>query len=331
MFKINSLINRAKKLNKTIVFPEAEISDRVIKAVEHILKNKIANVILLGNPEKILAKSKKLKNAVIINPINSELIPEMVDALVELRKNKGLTKEEATELLKNNFYFASMLVKLNYADGYLGGAETSTADVLRPALQIIKTKPDVDIVSSCFMMVGTNKVGYGQNNVMFVSDCALNINPTAKDLKDITFSTVRTAKAFCDIDPKVALLSFSSFGSGGNDNESIIKVREALKLIKQQDKQLDVDGEMQLDCAIVKEVAKLKGKGSKVAGHANILIFPDLNAGNIGYKLMERFGQLQAVGVIMQGFNQPVNDLSRGCQVKDIIVMTAITALQAEY
>ena len=327
MFNVKTLINRAKKLDKTIVFPEAEISDRVIKAVEYILRHKIAKVILLGDEKIIVSKSKKLKGAVIINPKTSELVDEFVNKLVELRGHKGVDNNKARELLKDNNYFASMLVYLGFADGYLGGAENTTANTLRPALQIIKTKDDVDIVSSCFMMVGKHK--YGQDGVVFVADCALNVAPTAKDLKDITLSTVKTARDLCKIDPRVAMLSYSSFGSGGNDDVSILKMREALQLIKTEDKGLNVDGEMQLDCAIVPEVGQRKGKDSPVAGKANILIFPDLNAGNIGYKIMERFGKMDAVGVIMQGFKKPVNDLSRGCKVKDIILMTAITCIQS--
>ncbi len=327
MFNVQSLIKKAKKLNKTIVYPEAEISDRVIKAVEYVLRHKIANVILLGDEERILSKSKHLKGAVIINPETSELTEEFVAKLVELRSKKGVDEKKARELLKDNNYFASMLVYSGFADGYLGGAENTTANTLRPALQIIKTKENVNIVSSCFMMLG--KSGYGENGVVFVSDCALNVNPTASDLKDITLSTVKTATSLCGINPNVALLSYSSFGSGGDSDPTILKVRETLNLIKSEDLKLNVDGEMQLDCAIVKEVAKRKGAGSSVAGKANVLIFPDLNAGNIGYKLMERFGKMDAVGVIMQGFKKPVNDLSRGCKVKDIVLMTAITCIQA--
>ncbi|NCB48564.1 MAG: phosphate acetyltransferase [Clostridia bacterium] len=330
MFKITELINCAKKLNKTIVFPEAEISERVIKAVEIVLKKKIANVILLGDEEVILSKSKCLKGAIIINPKTSELISEFIEKLVEIRSNKGLTTEQARELLKNNFYFASMLVELGYADGYLGGSETSTANTLRPALQIIKTKNDIKLVSSCLIMVGTKKHNFGENNVIVTSDCALNISPNADELKDIVLSTVQSAKTFCSITPRVAMLSFSSFGSGGDNDESVLKVRKAIELVRAKDKTLLIDGEMQLDCALVPEVAKIKSKNSNVAGRANILIFPDLNSGNIGYKLMERFGHLQAVGVIMQGFKKPVNDLSRGCKVSDIVVMTAITCLQAQ-
>jgi len=330
MFKINYLLDKAKKLNKTIVFPEAENSDRVLKACEIVIKKKIANVILLGNPENILKKSNKIAGATIIDPNNCDFTDEIIDKLVEIRKSKGLTREEAIELLKDNFYFASMLVQLGYADGFVGGAEAPTANVLRPALQIIKTKPGVKTVSSCVMLVGTKKLGFGENNVLFCADSGLNIMPNAEELADIALATAQSARSFCNINPKVAMLSFSSFGSGGNKDESILKVREALKIAKEKEPSLEIDGEMQLDCALIKTVAKLKGKNSRVAGQANVLVFPDLNAGNIGYKLMERFGRLQAVGIIMQGFNKPINDLSRGCCVSDIVVMTAITCLQTQ-
>ncbi len=354
MFKVDDLLNKAKVLNKTIVFPEADCSSRVLEAVEIVLKKKLAKVILLGNPDSLAKKSDKLKDATIINPENSDLMPEFIEKLVEIRKSKGLTAEEAEKLLKNNFYFACMLVQCGYADGFVGGAETinmefdalivkdgkadgcvsgachSTSNTLRPALQIIKTKPGIKTASSCVIFVGTEKMGYGENNVVITGDCSLNINPTAEQLADIAIATAESAKVFCNIEPKVAMLSFSSFGSGGNSDESILKVREALKLVKERDKTLAIDGEMQLDCALIESVGKLKGKGSAIAGKANVLIFPDLNSGNIGYKLIERFGGLQAVGIIMQGFNKAINDLSRGCSVDDIVVMTAVTALQSQ-
>ena len=330
MFKVEDLLDKAKVLNKSIVFPEADYSPRVLEAVEIILEKQIAKVVLLGDPDSLAKKSSKLANATIINPKNSDLMPEFIEKLAEIRKSKGLTAEEAEKLLNDNFYFASMLVQCGYADGFVGGAETATSDVLRPALQIIKTKPGIKTASSCVLMVGTDKLGFGENNVVVAGDCSLNINPTAEQLADITLATAESAKSFCNITPKVAMLSFSSFGSGGNSDESILKVREALKLVKEKDQNLIVDGEMQLDCALIESVGKLKGKGSQVAGQANVLIFPDLNSGNIGYKLMERFGGLQAVGIIMQGFNKAINDLSRGCCVNDIVVMTAVTALQSE-
>jgi len=330
MFKVDDLLTKAKALGKTIVFPEADYSPRVLEAAEIVLKKKIAKVVLLGDPDSLLKKSNKISEATIINPKTSDLMPEFVQKLVEIRKSKGLTEEEAKNLLQDNFYFACMLVQCGYVDGFVGGAETATSAVLRPALQIIKTKPGIKTASSCVIMVGTDKLGFGENNVVVAGDCSLNINPTAEQLADIALATAQSAKTFCNITPKVAMLSFSSFGSGGNSDESILKVRQALELVKQKDKDLIIDGEMQLDCALIDVVGKLKGKGSKVAGNANVLIFPELNSANIGYKLMERFGQLQAVGIIMQGFNKAINDLSRGCCVNDIVVMTAVTALQSQ-
>ena len=329
MFKISSILSKAKSLNKTIVFPEAEESLRTIKAVEILLNKHICNVILLGSPEKILSMSNKLKRAVIIDINDSILVDEFAEKIAELRAHKGVTLEAAKELAKDKMYFATMLVYSGYADGMVAGAESATNTVLRPALQLIKTKPGIKTASSCFMMVGTNKLSFGENNVLFVSDCAFNICPNAEELRDITFATCQTAKSLAGIEPKVALLSFSTLGSGGDKDETILKMRQALSLIKEQDKNLLVDGEMQLDCALLPDVAKVKAPNSQVAGRANILIFPDLNSGNIGYKIMQRFGSLQAVGVIIQGLNKPVCDLSRGASVQDIVNISAITAIQS--
>ena len=329
MFKISSILSKAKSLNKTIVFPEAEFSPRTIKAVEILLKKHICNVILLGSPEKIISQSNHLKRAVIIDNQSSELNEEFASRIAQLRAHKGVTLEMARELVKDKMYFATMLVLEGYADGMVAGAETATSNVLRPALQLIKTKDGIKTASSCFMMVGTSKLSFGENNVLFASDCAFNINPSADELKDITFATCQTAKALANIQPKVALLSFSTLGSGGDKDETILKMRQALSLIKQQDSSLLVDGEMQLDCAILPSVAKVKAPNSVVAGKANILIFPDLNSGNIGYKIMQRFGSLNAVGVIVQGLNKPVSDLSRGASVDDIVNMSAVTAIQS--
>ena len=256
MFSVKNLITQAKVLDKTIVFPEADTSERVLKAVEIVLKKKICNVILLGNPDSISKKSNKIKGATIINPKESELMPEFIDKLVEIRKEKGLTKEEATELLKDNFYFASMMVELGYADGFVGGAEIATSKVLKPALQIIKTKEGIKTASACVMFVGTNKLGFGENNVLVVGDAALNINPTAEQLADIAIATSQSAKTFAGISPRVAMLSFSSFGSGGDKDESILKIREAIKIVKEREPDLEIDGEMQLDCALIESVGK---------------------------------------------------------------------------
>ncbi len=328
--KAKHLLAKAKVLNKSIVFPEAEISDRVLKAVEIILKKKVARPILLGDEEKILAKGYKLQGATIINPKNSELNKEFAEKLFELRKAKGMTESDAKKLVKNPFYFAAMMVYCGYADGTLGGAETSTADSLRPGLQIIKGKEGIKTISSCTMFIGTDKLKFGENNVIFFADTSLNIELDASAMADVAVSTVETAKLLAGIEPRVAMLSFSTMGSGGT-NEELTKIREAVALAKDRLKGVaEVDGEMQLDAALVESVGKLKAPKSKVAGRANILVFPDLTSANIGYKIAERFGRLTAVGQIQQGFKYPVNDLSRGCHVEDIVLMTAVTCLQAQ-
>lgn len=330
MFTEKNFIKLAKKDIKNIVFPEAYCSERTMQAIAYVLKHKIANVILLGD-EQSLAKKMKCHHChggTIINPKTSELRAELKEELLRIRKDKGLTETQAEELLDDNYYFATMLVKCGYADGALGGAEGPTANVLRPALQIIKARKDITTVSSCFVMIGTKKLNMGENNVMLLADCALNPNPSAEQLCDIATATADTAKTLCHIQPKIALLSYSTFGSGGDKNEIVNKVRAAAQQLKST--KLCVEGEMQFDCAVVPEVAKVKAKDSKVAGGANVLIFPELNAGNIGYKILQRAGKLSAVGVIMQGLNKPCNDLSRGCSVKDIVIMTAITSIQAQ-
>lgn len=329
MFNIRSIIKKAKSMNKTIVFPEAFYSERTQRAIVRLLKEKVVNVIVLGDADKLKQDGINLKGATVINPMNSDLRPEFIDKICEIRQSKGMTKPEAEKLLDDYLYFGTMLVLMGYADGMIAGAENPTSNVLRPALQLIKTKPNIRTASSCFMMVGTEKLSFGENNVLFVADCALNVNPDAETLSDIALSTASTAKNLAGIDPKVAMLSYSSFGSAKED-EDIVKIRSAIKIIKNGNSSLKVDGEMQLDCALIPSVAKLKAPESKIAGKANILIFPDLNSGNIGYKIMQRFSSLKAIGVIIQGLNKPVNDLSRGCSAQDIYVMSAITAIQSE-
>ena len=329
MFSLKNLEKRARDRKKTIVLTESTTSDRVLEATKIILKKQIANVVLLGEPEFFATKAKFVKGATIIDYKNSPLAEDFADKLATIRKNKGLTIDMARELIKDEFYFATMLVYEGYADCMLGGTMSSTASVLRPALQIIKTKENIKTASSCFMFVGAKKLGFGENNLLFASDCALNKNPSSEELKDIVLATCCTAKDIGEITPKVAMLSYSSFGSGGED-ESINKIRDAITLVKKEDENILIDGEMQLDTALMPEVAKVKAKDSLVAGRANVLIFPDLTSGNIGYKLIQRFGKLKAIGVIMQGLNKPVNDLSRGASVEDIVTMTALSTLQCE-
>lgn len=327
LFKVKDLVKRAAALNKTIIFPEGT-SDRVLRAAEIISSKHLAKVILVGKPNTIMYKEYKVKNATIMDPEDCPLSDELANALYQKRKAKGMTLEQAKQKVKDPFYFSTLMVECGYADGMLGGVETSTADCLRPGLQVIKGGDGINTISSCVMFVGTNSLQLGENNVIFTADCALNIAPTAEQLKDITLATAKTAKTLANIKPKVALLSFSTKGSGGDD-VNVLKVQEAVKLLESADIDFDIDGELQLDAALVPSVAKLKAPQSKIQGKANILMFPDLQSGNIGYKLIERFTKLQAVGQIMQGFRKPINDMSRGCSVNDIIVMAAITAIQS--
>ena len=322
MFNTKTILKKARLLKKTIVFPEGD-SDRVIEAVKILRRKKIVDCILIGNEE--ILKSK-ISDVTIVNPNTSGIKEQLIQALYEKRKSKGMTLLEAKKTIKNPFYFATMMVECGFADGMVGGVEHSTADCLRPALQIIKGKNGIKTISSCVMFVGTHKLHIGEKNVIFTADCALNINPDVNQLKDIVNATVDTAKKLVNLNPKVALLSYSTKGSG--DGDDVQKMQNLCKLLKGS--QFDYDGEMQLDAAIVPSVAKKKAPKSKIQGNANILIFPNLTSGNIGYKAIERFGKLKAIGQIIQGLNKPVNDMSRGCCVDDIVVITAITAIQSK-
>lgn len=318
------LLKKAKEKFKTIVYPEADFSPRIIEATKIIAKKKIAKVILIGDESSLVLKYGKLDNMQILNPKTSDLAEELSSAFYELRKNKGITKEEAREILYDPFYFATMLVHLGYADGMVGGAEVSTAKNLKPALQIIKGK--TGLVSSCFMFFGKNK--FMKNKPFFLADAGLVEDPTSEGLAEIAGQTVNSAKSFIGLEPRLAFLSYSTKGSA--KGESIDKVRRAYELFKQNNPNIIADGEVQLDCALVPEVSARKAPNSELKGQANILIVPDINAGNIVYKAIQYFGGLNAIGPITQGFNKPINDLSRGCNVKDIIILTAITAIQCE-
>ena len=268
-----------------------------------------------------------LKGVEIINPDKSEHINEYTEAFYELRKSKGMTMTKAEKIVRDPLYFGTMMVKLNHADGMVSGAVHTTGDLLRPGLQIIKTAPGVSVVSSFFiMMVPGSK--YGEEGMLLFSDCAVNPNPNADQLAAIAIATADTAKNLCKVDPKVAMLSFSTMGSA--DHELVDKVRLATEKAKELRPDLDIDGEMQLDAAIVQKVADQKAPNSTVAGKANVLVFPDLQAGNIGYKLVQRFANAEAIGPICQGFDKPINDLSRGCSSDDIVKVVAITAVQAQ-
>jgi len=317
---------RAKANPKRIVYPESE-DERILKAAAIVSKNKSAHIILLGDPEVIKYKEHELKinlsHVTIINPLSVENADKMEDyakKLVEIRKEKGLTIEEARTLLKKPDYYGNMMVYLGEADGLVSGASHTTADTLRPALQIIKTKEGIKYASSYFLMVKGD-------NVFFFADCGFIQEPTEEQLVSIALQTADSAKKF-GYEPKVAMLSFSTKGSA--DSPTIQKVRNATEKIKQERPDLIIDGEMQLDAAIVPDVAKKKCPNSPLKGDANILIFPDLNSGNIGYKLVERFSETKAIGPIVQGLKKPVNDLSRGCSVDDIVIMTEVTVMEAQ-
>ena len=327
---IDTIKDRAKKDIKTIVLPESE-DVRVLKAAEKIIKEGFAKIILVGDEEatKKIAKENNIniEGTTIVNPITSDKYEEYVNKFYELRKNKGITIEQAKEIMLNNVYFGMMMVKCEDADGLVSGAAHSTADTLRPALQILKTAQGTKLVSAFFLMVVPD-CEYGENGTFIFSDAGLNANPTSDELSEIAISSAKSFEQLVQKDPKVAMLSYSTYGSA--KSELVDKVVEATKLVKDKAPELKVDGELQLDAAIVKEIGEKKAPGSTVAGQANTLIFPDLNAGNIGYKLVQRLAKAEAYGPLCQGIARPVNDLSRGCSSDDIVGVVAITAVQAQ-
>lgn len=328
---IESIKERAKKDIKTIVLPEA--SDlRTIEAASKVLKEGFAKVTLIGDENVInnLANENNLdiSKANIINPKTSDKTKEYANFLYELRKEKGMTLEQAEKLVLDEVYFGMMMVKSNEADGLVSGAIHSTSDTLRPALQILKTAPGTKLVSAFFLMVVPN-CEYGENGVFVFGDCGLNPNPTADELSEIAYSSSRSFEKLVEKPSKIAMLSYSTLGSAPK-TELTDKVIEATKFIKEKYPELKVDGELQLDAAIVPSVGKSKAPDSDVAGCSNTLIFPDLNAGNIGYKLTQRLAKAEAYGPLCQGIAKPVNDLSRGCSSDDIVGVIAITAVQAQ-
>lgn len=326
---IDNIKRRAKEDIKTIILPES-MDIRVLKAAEKVLEEGISNVIIIGNEEEIenTGKGLKLEKAKIIDPANSELTKSFINKLYELRKEKGMTLEEAKHLLLDDYmYFACMLVKEGMADGIVSGACHSTANTLRPSLQIIRTAPNVDLVSAFFLMVVPN-CEYGENGTFIFADSGLEQNPDSNKLACIAGSSAESFKLLVEKEPVVAMLSHSTKGSASHAD--VDKVVEATRIAKEKYSNYKIDGELQLDAAIVPEVAQSKAPNSDVAGHANVLIFPDLDAGNIGYKLVQRLAKAEAYGPITQGITAPVNDLSRGCSVDDIVGVVAITAVQAQ-
>lgn len=328
---IAKLIQRAKDEKQRIVLPEGT-EERTLTAADRAIADQLADIVLLGDSDEIMEQAQKLglthiSPNVIINPRKAPDLEEFAQTLAELRKRKGLTLEEAREKIKDPLYYGCMMIKMGKADGQLAGARNATSNVLRPALQIIKTAPGITCVSGAMLLL-TKTPQYGENGVLVMGDVAVTPVPDANQLAQIAVCTAQTAKAVAGFeDPRVAMLSFSSYGSA--KHEVVDKVIEATAIAKQMMPDLSIDGELQADCAIVPTVAKLKAPGSPVAGKANVLVVPCLEVGNIAYKLVQRLGEAQAIGPVLQGIARPVNDLSRGCNVDDIYKMIAITANQA--
>lgn len=327
---LKKIKENARKHEMRIVLPEGtEI--RTLKAANQIIEEKLAKIILLGSPEIINKTASEnnltnIKNAIIIDPKNHAKKDAYTDLLVELRKSKGLSREEAAKLVENPLYLATLMIKAGDADGEVAGADNATGDVLRPAFQVVKTLPGISVVSGAFIMVLNDKK-FGEDGLMVFADCAVQPDPTAKELAEIAVATGQTARSIAGFEPKIAMLSFSTLGSG--KHEMVDKVVEATKLAKEMAPDMMIEGELQSDAAIVPEVGQKKAPGSKIAGNANVLVFPTMQAGNIAYKLVQRIAGVEAIGPILQGMAAPINDLSRGCSVDDIVNLVAITANQA--
>ena len=329
--KLSQLIReKAKKNPKVIVLPEGE-EPRMIKAAETIINEGFASLILLGREDNIRSKARELgielsDKIKIIHPKDSDKKKQYAESYYQLRKHKGVSLDEAYQLLENPLYFGALMVYHDDADGLVAGSINATGDVFRPALQTIKTAPGINIVSSAFIMVVPD-CPYGEKGIIVFADCALNPEPNAEQLADIAIASAITAKALVGFEPKVAMLSFSTKGSG--KHSLVDKVIEATKIAKEKKPNLLIDGELQADAALIPSIGERKAPNSKIAGKANVLIFPDLNSGNIAYKLIERLAKAEAIGPVSQRMRKPVNDLSRGCSAEDIINVVAITVLQA--
>lgn len=327
----DKLIERAKLVQKRIILTETE-DERVIEAAKKASDMGLCKVILLGKRQELASRftEKMLKNIEFVDVTEDNSKKELyANTLYELRKAKGMTEEQSKQQVNNKLNYAMLMLRMGDADGVVSGAITHTADVLRPAFQIVKTKPGVKKVSSVFIMESPDEKKYGENGFLVFSDCGVNPNPTDEDLAEIAILASETAKKICGIDPRVALLTYSSKSGEEMQDENVCKVKRALEIIKEKAPDLVVDGELQADAALVRSVADQKAPGSSVAGRANVLIFPDLNAGNIAYKLVQRLAGVKAVGPVLQGLNQPVNDLSRGTSADEIVLDMAVTILQS--
>ncbi len=327
---LDRIKQNAKKHNKRIVLPEG-YEERTIKAADIVIKEELAQIILIGDPAEINSHAAKLglKNiskATIINPKSHEKKDHYIDMMVELRKSKGMTREEASRLIEDPLYLGVLMIKNGDADGEVSGADHATGDVLRPAFHYVKTAPGISVVSGAFFMILPDK-SFGENGVIIFADGAVHPNPNEKELAEIAVASAHTARAIGGFEPRIAMLSFSTKGSARH--EMVDKVVNAVKIAKEMAPDLQLDGELQADAALIEAIGKSKAPGSPIAGKANVLIFPDLNSGNIAYKLVQRLAHAEAIGPVLQGMAAPINDLSRGCSVSDIVSMIAIASNQA--
>jgi len=327
---IHQIKEKAKQHHMRIVLPEGE-EERTLKAADIILNEGLARIFLIGNPENISNKSKEfglkfLSKAVIINPLIHENKEKYINLMVELRKSKGMTYKEASRLIEDPLYLGTLMIKAGDADGEVAGAINATGDVLRPAFQYVKTMPGISVVSGAFIMILKDKE-FGNDGLMVFADCAVHPDPTDRELAEIAVATGKTTRAIAGFEPRIAMLSFSTKGSA--KHAMVDKVVSATRIAREMDPELKIDGEMQADAAIIEAIGKSKAPGSDIAGKANVLVFPSLESGNIAYKLVQRLAHAEAIGPVLQGMAAPINDLSRGCSVSDIVNLVAITANQA--
>lgn len=327
---LEEIKEKARVNNQRIVLPEST-EERTIKAADQIIAERIAQIILLGSPDEITKEAKKfnlkhIHQATIVDPQNHDKIDHYINMMVELRKHKGMTSDEASKLIRDPLYLGTLMIKNGDADGEVAGAMNATGDVLRPAFQYVKTLPGITVVSGAFIMILKDKE-FGNEGLIIFADCAVHPDPAESELAEIAVATAKTTKAIAGFEPRVAMLSFSTKGSA--KHELVDKVVNATQIARKMAPELKIDGELQADTAIIESIGQKKAPGSEIAGNANVLIFPSLDAGNIAYKLVQRMAHAEAIGPILQGMAAPINDLSRGCSVSDIVNMIAITANQA--